>query len=88
MYDASGLENITKVEVTLYRDGKTRNYVVTKPTNKSLFDLIPGSAVNYQTVIPTEETEQGSYKILRANFYTSLSDTEPQFYESGDAVLQ
>ena len=88
MYDASGLENITKVEVTLYRDGKTRNYVVTKPTNKSLFDLIPGSAVNYQTVIPTEETEQGSYKILRANFYTSRSDTEPQFYESGDAVLQ
>lgn len=80
LFEASGLENITKIEVSLYSsaEGKSWTYTVTKPANGLLFNPVTGSTVNYQATIPTEITKSGSYQITRANFYTT--GTEPAFY--------
>ena len=87
LFEASGLENITKIEVSLYSsaEGKSWTYTVTKPANGLLFNPVTGSTVNYQATIPTEITKSGSYQITRANFYTT--GTEPAFYLTGDAVM-
>ena len=88
-FEASGLDKITKIEVSVYSgvEGKSWTYTVTRPENGSLFSLVTGSTVNYQAVIPTTLTTSGSYQITRANFYTETSGTEPAFYLTGDAVM-